>query len=87
MLWLLVGLSGVGYVLRTNIAVAAKPMQTELGLTNIQLGWVFGAFLWAYTIFQLPGGRLGDALGSRAVLAWATGLGGEIGRASCRERV
>ncbi len=68
MLALLAGFSLVSYVLRTNISVAAKFMMPELGLSEIQMGKVFSAFLLGYAIFQIPAGSLGDRAGPRRVL-------------------
>ncbi len=58
----------LSYLLRTNIAVAQQYMARELSLSDIQIGYVFSAFLIGYTIFQLPAGVLGDRFGPRAVL-------------------
>lgn len=44
-------------------------MISDLGLTEIQWGWVMAAFLVGYTIFQFPGGMLGDRFGPRRVIA------------------
>jgi MFS family permease len=43
-------------------------MQQELGLTKIQMGYAFTAFGWAYALFEIPGGWLGDRIGPRLVL-------------------
>src|SRR5262249_27897208 len=40
----------------------------DLGLTSVQMGWVFSAFSWAYAAFEIPSGWLGDRLGPRRVL-------------------
>jgi ACS family glucarate transporter-like MFS transporter len=61
--------SFVAYVLRQNIHVAAKFMMPELGLSELQMGWVFGAYSWGYALFQLPGGLFGEAVGARRALA------------------
>ncbi len=58
----------LSYLLRTNIAVAQQYMGRELSLSDIQIGYVFSAFLIGYTIFQLPAGVLGDRFGPRSVL-------------------
>jgi ACS family glucarate transporter-like MFS transporter len=58
----------LSYLLRTNIAVSQQYMGRELSLSDIQIGYVFSAFLIGYTIFQLPAGVLGDKFGPRAVL-------------------
>jgi len=62
----------VAYVLRMNISVAAKFMMPDLGLTQIQMGEIFGAFMLGYAIFQVPWGLLGDRFEPRRVLAIAS---------------
>ena len=61
--------SFVAYLLRMNISVAAKFMMPELGISEIQMGWVFGAFVWGYALFQIPGGVFGEILGPRRGLS------------------
>jgi ACS family glucarate transporter-like MFS transporter len=73
---LLFVVSFVAYLLRMNISVAAKFMMPELGISEIQMGWVFGAFVWGYALFQIPGGVFGEILGPRwglsvVALLWA----------------
>jgi ACS family glucarate transporter-like MFS transporter len=60
--------SFISYVLRTNLSFAAPEMMSDLGLSEIQWGWVLAAFTAGYAIFQLPGGILGDRFGPRRVL-------------------
>lgn len=62
-----------GYVQRTSIGIAAERMMPELGLSQVQLGWLFTAFLFAYAVFQIPGALLGQRIGGRRMLA-AIGL-------------
>ncbi len=62
-----------GYVQRTSISIAAERMMPELGLTQVQVGWLFTSFLFTYAVFQLPGALLGEKFGPRLVLA-AIGL-------------
>jgi ACS family glucarate transporter-like MFS transporter len=57
--------SFVAYLLRMNISVAAKFMMPELGISEIQMGWVFAAFTWGYAVCQIPGGVFGDVVGPR----------------------
>jgi ACS family glucarate transporter-like MFS transporter len=66
---ILVLASFISYALRYNLSTAAPVMMADLGLTEIQWGWVLAAFLTGYALFQLPGGILGDRLGPRRVLA------------------
>ena len=44
-------------------------MMSDLGLSEIQWGYVLAAFTAGYAIFQFPGGVLGDRLGPRRVIA------------------
>jgi len=67
-LGILVLASFISYTLRYNVSTAAPVMMADLGLTEIQWGWVLAAFMTGYTLFQLPGGMLGDRFGPRVVL-------------------
>jgi MFS family permease len=58
----------ITYVDRVCISQAAPDMQEELGLTASQMGLAFSAFAWAYALFEIPGGWLGDRIGPRKVL-------------------
>ncbi|QUD89371.1 MFS transporter [Phenylobacterium montanum] len=53
------------YVQRTMLSVAAERMMPELGLTQVQIGWLETAFLTTYAALQFPGGVLGQAVGAR----------------------
>ena len=61
--------SFVAYVLRGNISLAAPDLIEDLSITPVQLGYILAAFLFGYSIFQFPGGILGDKFGARKVLA------------------
>jgi len=43
----------------------------ELGLTEMQMGWVLSAFVWGYALFQFPGGIFGEVAGPRRALTVA----------------
>ena len=66
---ILVFASFVSYTLRYNMSSAAPVMMADLGLSEMQWGWVMAAFIAGYALFQLPGGMLGDRLGPRRLLA------------------
>lgn len=69
--WVLVfavSLAVITYVDRVAISWAAPDMQRDLGLDTGQMGLVLAAFAWAYAIFEIPGGFLGDWIGPRKVL-------------------
>jgi MFS family permease len=61
-------LAMITYVDRVCISQAAPVMQVELSLTASQMGLAFSAFAWAYALFEIPGGWLGDQIGPRRVL-------------------
>ena len=63
------------YLQRTSFSVTAVQMMPELGITQVELGWLFTAYLIVYTAFQLPGGIFGEWLGARKALV-VTGLVG-----------
>jgi MFS transporter, ACS family, glucarate transporter len=56
------------YIDRTLMGQAAPTIREALGLSKAQMGTVFSAFLLAYALFEIPGGRLGDWLGPRKIL-------------------
>jgi MFS transporter, ACS family, glucarate transporter len=58
----------ITYIDRVCISKAAPLIQTDLGLNKKQMGYAFAAFAWAYALFEIPGGWLGDKIGPRKVL-------------------
>lgn len=60
----------INYLDRTNISVAAPEMSKDLGLSKIQLGYVFSAFGWTYAALQIPGGLIADRYGPRVLYAF-----------------
>ena len=70
-LCLLLLISIVTYIDRVNISVTARHMMPALGLTDLQMGQIFSAFVFGYALFQIPGGWLGDRWGPRRVLTFA----------------
>jgi MFS family permease len=59
----------VNYVDRGSIATAAPLLETELGLSASQMGWVLAAFYWAYAPMQPVMGWLADRYGPARVLS------------------
>src|SRR5262245_28799913 len=59
------------FIDRFNMNVAAKYIQQEFGLSDIQIGSLLSAFVLGYALFQAPGGWLGDRFGPRRVLTGA----------------
>jgi sugar phosphate permease len=58
----------ITYLDRVNISTAAPVISKEFGFDKVTMGAIFSAFVWAYAIFQVPGGWLGDRLGPRRIL-------------------
>lgn len=71
--WGLVGLLSAtamaSYLARVNMSVVGDPIMGEYGLSQVQIGRVFSAFLLGYALCQIPGGWLVDRWGTRRVLA------------------
>ena len=57
----------INYADRATVSIAGSAMQKDLGMSAVQLGYIFSAFGWSYVIAQLPGGWLLDKFGSRRV--------------------
>jgi MFS family permease len=60
------------FVNRTNISIVAPLIQSDLKLSNTELGFAFSAFAYPYALFQLFGGMLGDRFGPRRTLGVST---------------
>ncbi len=71
--WLLIFwmflMSAIAYLDRVNVSIAGQAIQKDFGLSDVQLGYVFSAFVIGYALFQAPGGYLADKYGPRAVIA------------------
>src|SRR6266699_2906662 len=61
-------LAVITYVDRVCISQAMPSIKSDLALSTIQTGWVLSVFAWAYAVFEIPGGWLGDRIGPRRVL-------------------
>lgn len=67
-LLLLVALAVITFLDRIAIAVAGPRIQAELHIPPERWGWILGAFVLAYGLFEVPTGALGDRSGQRRVL-------------------
>lgn len=65
----LCSLSLLLYIDRVCISSAKKQVSADLGLSNQEMGWVFGAFTIGYALAQIPSGYLADKYGPRRLLA------------------
>ena len=52
------------FIDRFNMNVAAKYIQQEFSLSNVQIGSLLSAFVLGYAAFQAPGRWLGDRIGN-----------------------
>src|SRR5947209_591814 len=72
----LLALSFLTYFDRVCIVRVQAIVQSEMHISDEQMGLVFGAFWLAYAAFEIPAGWLGDRFGARfaltrVVLAWS----------------
>ncbi len=67
-LWACSLLAVITYVDRVCISVAGTVIQQDLGLSLQQWGWVLGAFVLSYGLFEVPVGAMADRIGPRKVL-------------------
>ncbi len=71
--WSIVGLLAaalfINYVDRGAVPTAAHLIQEELGLSPSQLGVLFSAFFWTYSLLQIPVGWIAERYGAHRVLA------------------
>ena len=61
----LFGFGFIAYVQQRSLTVASYRMMPDLGLTQMQIGWLEEALLIGYTAMQFPGGVIGQRLGAR----------------------
>lgn len=58
----------ITYLDRVSISNTAPLISQEFGFSKATMGVIFSAFVWAYALFQVLGGWLGDRFGPRKVL-------------------
>jgi MFS transporter, ACS family, glucarate transporter len=68
--WVFV-IAAVSYLDRNNISIAISSIQKEFGLTDVQLGTVFSAFVFGYAFTQPFAGRLADRFGPYRLIFYA----------------
>lgn len=78
-------LSVLMWIDRACISAAKEDIATDLDFSDVQMGWVMGAFTLGYALFQVPSGKLAERYGPRTVMtvvciAWSlfTGLTGVV---------
>jgi ACS family glucarate transporter-like MFS transporter len=65
--WIFV-MSAIAYLDRVNISIAGRTIANEFHLSQVQLGFVFSAFILGYAAGQAPAGWLADRFGPRLIL-------------------
>ncbi|WP_416435128.1 MFS transporter [Priestia megaterium] len=62
----------ISYLDRTNISVAGSHMAEEFEWSDTQLGLLFSAFFWSYTLMMIPIGIILDKIGIKWIMRTAT---------------
>lgn len=64
----------INYFDRINISVAGPQLQKLFHLSPVELGLLFSAFFWSYSLCQIPGGMVLDRFGVTLVGRWSAFL-------------
>jgi ACS family glucarate transporter-like MFS transporter len=62
---ILFAVTTINYADRASISIAGPELKKALGLSPVEMGYIFSAFAWSYVLAQLPGGWLLDRFGSK----------------------
>ncbi len=60
----------INYLDRSNLSVAGAALGKDLGLSSVELGYIFSAFGWTYALLQIPGGLVADRFSPRVLYAF-----------------
>lgn len=75
--WLMIAatflIATVAYLDRSNISIAAPVLKRELGLGDVELGFVFSAFVLGYALTQPVAGWVADRFGPYRIIAIGIG--------------
>jgi len=78
--WGIGALLGIGvlinYIDRIGLSVAAPQIQGAFNLTPVDMGLLFSAFAWSYSLLQIPVGMVLDRFGPTSVGRWGAFLWG-----------
>lgn len=64
----------INYIDRGALPTAAHLIRADLHFDEAQLGWLFSAFFWTYSLTQIPIGWLAERYGAHRVLAGGLAL-------------
>ncbi len=70
----LFGFGCVAYLQQKSLTIAGERMMPDLGISQMQLGWLEWAFVLGYATFQLPGGIIGQRVGARRMFVIITSI-------------
>lgn len=67
----------INFADRVNLSVAAPEIARSFHWDPAQMGWIFSAYLWTYTVLLIPAGWLVDRFGTRlvsslSIVVWST---------------
>ncbi len=66
----------INYIDRIGLSVAAPQIQDMFALSPVQMGLLFSAFAWSYSLLQIPVGMVMDRFGPTRVGRWGAFLWG-----------
>ncbi|MBJ7311473.1 MFS transporter [Rugamonas sp. CCM 8940] len=66
----------INYIDRIGLSVAAPQIKEMFDLTPVELGLLFSAFAWSYSLLQIPVGMVLDRFGPTRVGRWGAFLWG-----------
>jgi MFS family permease len=76
--WYALGLLSIinllNYLDRNVIYALFEPIKADLGLTDVQLGWLGSAYILVFSVAALPFGVISDLRSRRAVIAFGVGI-------------
>jgi sugar phosphate permease len=66
--------SVVNYLDRVNLSIANTTIAAEFGLDTVQMGLLLSAFMWPYSLANLPAGWFVDKYGTNKIFLTALGM-------------
>jgi ACS family glucarate transporter-like MFS transporter len=60
---------------RSALSIAAPSLQSDLGLSTIEIGWLLSAFAWSYVAAHIPVGLIVEKYGTRTTIGLGIAFG------------
>jgi MFS family permease len=60
---ILMGLTGLNHFHRQSLPAVVNEVMRDCRFTEVEMGWIYSAFLLGYVVFMIPGGWLADRRG------------------------